>query len=282
MIKPGIIGLTLNYRDADRTLRCALSMLDDGVEHVLVWDNSADEGASAAELRALLGGEPRISIETSASNLGFAAGVNRGLAWIRARFPDAWVLLINNDAILLAGAIDALSAAIKEKTSVIIAYPTIDHGGTHIGTAYYQRHFGLYVKKRLPGSVPYASGCCQLLAPERLTGKWFDEDFFMYGEDVELGHRLGPHGMVHVPGVWVIHEGSASSGMGSPFYETRIVAGHWLLARKLARNRGELGLFLLGRAILLPARALLRAWRYRSLIPVKSLSHGWRLAFRRQ
>ncbi len=278
MNQPRIVGLILNYRDAARTLQCVHSLLGDGAAHVLVWDNSEDGGTAAANLQNMLVGNTRVSLEISPRNLGFAAGVNRGLAWIRARFPEAWVLLINNDAVLLPGAIDALTAALTENHAAVVAYPTIDHSGRLIGTAFYQRHFGLCVRKRLPGSIPYASGCCQLLAPERLEGVWFDEDFFMYGEDVELGHRLGEQRMVHVPDVWVRHEGSASSGMGSPFYEARMVAAHWLLARKLARNRWQLGLFWLGRIIVLPVRAVLRAWRYRSLIPLRSFLQGWRLA----
>lgn len=275
MNTPAIIGLTLNYRDAVRTVKCVRSLLEDGVPHVLVWDNSADEGASAAALRELLDGESHVSIEPSPANLGFAAGVNRGLAWIRARLPACWVLLINNDAVLLPGATVALAAALGNTAQAVIAYPTVNHSGHPMGTAYYQRHLGLITFSPLPGSIPFASGCCQLLAPERLDGAWFDEDFFMYGEDVELSWRLGPTHMVHVPEVWVKHEGSVSSGMATMFYETQLVASHRKLARKLARNRLELALLNVGRAFTLTLRALLRAWRYRSLAPIKSLGSSF-------
>lgn len=275
---PEVIGLILNYRDATRTVRCIASLLDDGISHILVWDNSGDDGASANTLRERLVHESRVSVETTGINLGFAAGVNRGLAWIHENFPKAWVLLINNDAVLLRGATDALADALKNKHEAAIAYPTIDHGGCHIGTVFYQRHFGLITHKQLVGSFPYASGCCQLLAPKRLSGSWFDESYFMYGEDMEQGYRLGKKRMVHVPSVWVRHEGSASSGIGSVFYETRMVAAHWLLAGALSRNRIDLGMLYVGRALALSARALLRAGRYRSLIPLRCLHEGWRLA----
>jgi N-acetylglucosaminyl-diphospho-decaprenol L-rhamnosyltransferase len=279
MTRP-IVGLVLNYRDAERTIKCIGSLLDDGIEHVLVWDNSEDEGVSAQAIRTRLKQEARVTVEISSSNLGFAAGVNRGLEWICQHFSKAWILLINNDAVLLTGATNALTQALIANPDAVIAYPTIDHGGQLMGTVFYQRHFGLYVKQRLPSSIAYASGCCQLLARERLQGAWFDEDFFMYGEDVEFGWRLGNNRMAHVAGVWVKHEGSASSRMGSPFYESRIVAAHWLLARKLARSRVELSLFWLGRVALLPLRALLRSWRYCSWVPLKSFCEGWRLAYR--
>lgn len=270
-----VVGLILNYRDAKRTLRCVRSLLDDGLAHVLVWDNSEDDGQSASELRTLLAGEVRVEVRISKHNLGFAAGVNRGKERICENFPGSWILLINNDAELFTGATAAMTKALQGAPEAVIAYPTIDHGGRCVGAAFYQRHFGFVTRRRLLGSIIHASGCCQLLSSERLSGAWFDEDFFMYGEDVELGYRLGEKGILHVPEVWVRHEGSASSGMGSVFYETRMVMAHWILAKKLARNGFELGLFYFARSVSLGSRALVRAFRYRSWTPLKSLLSGW-------
>jgi GT2 family glycosyltransferase len=95
-----IVGLTLNYRDAERTSRCIASLLADGAAAVLVWDNSEDDGVSARELDQRWAREPRVIVELSARNLGFAAGVNRGIEAILARWPQAWVMLLNNDAVL--------------------------------------------------------------------------------------------------------------------------------------------------------------------------------------
>ncbi len=276
---PPVVGLILNYRDAVRTDRCIRSLLNDGIAHVLVWDNSEDEGVSASTLRKLLDSEDRVTIKISPVNLGFAAGVNRSLAWITTHFSGVWVLLINNDAVLLPGGLFALCQVLSKTPVAAIAYPTIDHGGRLISTAYYQRHLGLITTNPLLGDIPYASGCCLLIASERIPLPLFDEGFFMYGEDIELGYRLHKQRMVHVSkGVWVRHEGSASSGMGSPFYEARMVAAHWLLARKLSKNRLDQGLLYLGRTINLTLRACVRAWRYRSGVPLKAYFEGWRIA----
>ncbi len=275
-----IIGLTLNFRDAARTHRCLQSLLAEGACRVLVWDNSEDGGTSARALRAALGAEKRVSIEVSPVNLGFAAGVNRGIDWIVQRHPGACVLLINNDAHLLPGAVAAMRRALVHNAEARIAYPDIDHSGKTIGTVYYQRWFGLRSTRPLPGSYAYASGCCLLLDPVRTGPAVFDEDFFMYGEDEELGCRMSrmPGTLLHVPGTWVRHEGSASGRIGSPFYEERTVAAHLILARKLARNSAEASGLLLGRVLMLPARAVVRALRQRSFIPLRALAHGWGLA----
>lgn len=276
-----IIGLTLNYRDPVRTSRCIEYLLADGAAAVLVWDNSDDGGASVGDLRQRWQAEPRVVIEKSPRNLGFAAGVNRGIEAILTRWPNAWIMLINNDAILHRGALAALTQALVNHPEAVIAYPRVDHGGRVIGTIYYQRHFALLsFDKRLPGSFPYPSGSALLIAPERITLPLFDEDFFMYGEDMMLGWRLGPTRMVHVPQVLAWHEGSASSHNGSVFYETRIAAGHWLLGRKLARSPFDRAVLILGRSLGLAARAVLRAIRSRSFVPLRALAVGWHLARR--
>ncbi|MHB8347818.1 MAG: glycosyltransferase [Acidiferrobacterales bacterium] len=277
---PPVIGLTLNFRDAARTHDCVQSLLADGACHVLVWDNSEDSGASAVALRTALGAEKRVSIAISPANLGFAAGVNRGIDWIVQQHRGAWILLINNDAYLLPGALVALRDALTHSTAARFAYPDIDQGGQVTGTVYYQRWFGLLLKHPLPGCDAHASGCCLLLDPERTGSTIFDEDFFMYGEDAELGCRMSrlPGALLHVPGTWVRHKGPVSGRRGSPFYEGRMVAAHLILARKLARNPVAATGMLLGRALMLPTRALVRALRQHSTIPLRALAQGWRLA----
>lgn len=281
-MKRQLIGLTLDYRDPARTSRCIESLLADGAAAVLVWENSADGGISASALSSRWQGNARVVIAESPRNLGFAAGVNRGIAAILSRWPDAWIMLINNDAILLPGALATLASALDAQIHAVIAYPRVDHGGRVVGTMFYQRHFALLsFDKPLPGSFPYASGSAMLIAPERIEPPLFDEDFFMYGEDVTLGWRLGPERMVYVPEVFVFHEGSMSACIGSPFYETFTAAGHWLLAYKLGRSCTDRVLLLSGRLISLPVRAMLRAMRNRSLIPLLALVRGWKVARQR-
>lgn len=279
---PPCVGLLLNYRDARRSVLAIRSLLDEGAAGVVVWDNSADGGASAAELRTSLGAEPRVSIEVSPSNIGFAAGVNRGLRSCARLHPDAWVLLINNDARLLPGALGILATALAEEPRAMLAYPAIDHGGVIRGTAYYHRAAGLLSARGRAGCFAYASGCCCLLAMDRFQLPLLDESFFMYGEDVELGWRLRKEAgaMVYVERVLVEHEGSASSGLGSPFYEAHMVAAHLILARKLARSRLEAAALLALRMAVLAGRACARSVRFRSWVPVAALREGFAIARR--
>jgi len=274
-----IVGLTLNYRDAVRTLRCVQSLLMENVEHVIIWDNSEDGGKSVDSLKSNLKQESRVEIVSSTTNLGFAAAVNRGISLIKERYARALVLLINNDARLLPGAAATLAVALDCQPQAAIAYPDIDHAGTILGTIYYQRYTGLLTHRRLPGSFAYASGCCLLIDMDRVEPPLFDEDFFMYGEDWLLGWKLREQEkMLHVPETLVFHEGSASSGLGSEFYETRMVAAHWLSVGKLAENRWDYLLLMVGRLLMLSIRGGVRVIRYRSIIPLRALLQGWHMA----
>lgn len=279
--KAKTIALTLNWRDAARTMHCVESLLDQDIDHVLVWDNSEDNGASFTELAHLLSGNPKVSIVQSPTNLGFAAGVNRGLDWIIENLPEAeFALLINNDATMAPGGVEELRNALNAKQEAWLAYPDINHGGHVFGDVYYHRYTGLITLTRLSGSFPYTSGCCQLFALNRIQRPLYDEDFFMYGEDIELGWRLSriPGSTAHVRKTMVHHEGSASSKIGSPFYEQRMVAAHLILAKKQAKNQFDYLALLAGRIIMLVARACLRSLRNLSTVPIKALASGWNLA----
>lgn len=276
-----VVALTLNYRDSMRTAGCVHNLLKEGSEQVLIWDNSDDHGASAWALTQQFAGDARVSVIDAKGNLGFSAGVNRGVEWLHSRYPCHAIVLINNDARLLPGALAVLLKAKRDSPEALVIFPNVDHDGWVRGKVYYQRLTGLISDRALPGAFMYASGCCLLLSPEICRTGLFDEDFFMYGEDWELGWRLTggrQTSFVHVPYLLVRHEGSASSGMASEFYETRTVAAHFIFAHKLARTKVKYCLLVSMRWLVLGCRALVRVCRYRSLMPIRALLLGWRAA----
>lgn len=277
-----IVGLLLNYRDAERSLRCIHSLLDQGLTHVVIWDNSADGGASAADISTVMANDPRLDFCLSSGNLGFAAGVNLALEYCSRTYRGAWVLLINNDARLLPDGAAKLAQALEANPTAMMAFPNIHHAGHVTGPGYCHRITGLLTWRPRRGCFAFASGCCQLIALDRITLPWFDEDFFMYGEDCELGWRLGQQqgASVHVDEALVEHEGSASSGLGTFFYESHMVAAHLILARKLAQNPWDACLLHVSRAGMLLLRAFVRSLRFRSWTPFKALLDGARMALR--
>ncbi len=277
-MKTDCVGLVLNYRDVVRTKRCVANLLEEGIASVLIWDNSEDGGRCESELLELFKSMPQVYVKSSEHNLGFAGGVNAALQVIQGSQPGAPILLINNDALLLPGALAQLLVPLAEEPEVRIVFPSIDHGGWIRGKTYYHPIAALITDARLPGAFLFASGCCLLLRTPSIVTPLFDEDFFMYGEDVELGARLVRklNALHHVDRVLVWHEGSASSKAGSAFYETHVVQAHLLLAHKLASGAVHRHILLLARLIVLPLRAIVRCVRQRRLTPLQVLISAWR------
>ena len=275
-------AITIHFRKPELTARCVDSLLADGWNPILVWDNSDDAGASLQALQARYAADPRVVLVGSPSNLGFGKGMNAALAALGQRGYAGPVLLVNNDAEVEPGMRVALEAQLQGGGETALVAPRLLQDGQEQGWLYYQPWLALVTKRPLPGSFAYLSGCCLLVARPDNAQPLFDEDFFMYGEDVELSWRMRRAGgrLVLLDRSYLRHEGSASSGMASLFYESHVSTGHFLLASKLARGTGEAFAFVSARLPIMAARALVRSLRYRAMTPWRGLAIGLRIALR--
>ncbi len=217
---------------------CVRSLLDDGAGPVVVVENGSP-GSSAAALAELLSERPSppLRLVHPGRNLGFGAGVNRGLAVLAGEAPPPeWVLVSNADLVLHPGSLSALREALEAHPAWAVVGPRIL---TAEGTVYPSvRRFPSFVdaaghalmalfnpdnpftRRYNPGApegdvvVPagWVSGSCLLArrsALEELGG--FDEAYFMYAEDMDLCWRAhhagwgvgfaGTAAVTHVQGV---------------------------------------------------------------------------------
>lgn len=270
-------ALVIEYRTPVRTIACVKALLAQGIKSVHVFDNSADEGTTRAILVQAFYDEARVSILDAGGNLGFAAGVNLGLSQRSAE----WVLLINNDAIPQAGVVKDLTEALLSDTKACIAFPSLIHAGEPMGRVFYHRWFGLVTSRCWPGCFEVPRGCCMLVALDRVPSMpLFDERFFMYGEEIALGWSLRQHGspICHVDGAWVEHEGSAAAKRGSAFYEERTALAHILLSDVLAEGPYERAVMSAIRFNVLLLRAVVRAIKQRSLLPLHAVKNALGIA----
>lgn len=267
-------AITIHFRKQELTALCIESLLSDGWAPILVWDNSADDGATLKTLQTRFSGDARVLWGGTADNLGFGKGMNAALAELGLRGYAGPVLLVNNDARVTAGMHAALHAPLQTATTPTLIAPRIEQDGMEQGWLHYQPWFALVTQKHLPGSFAYLSGCCLLVQRANNAQPLFDEDFFMYGEDVELSWRWHRQGgdLVLLDSVWLVHKGSASSGQASKAYENFMVHSHWLLARKFTTNSSLRFLMCVARLPTILMRACLRALRYRSLAPLRALT----------
>lgn len=271
-----VCAIILDYFGSSKTIACLTSLVGQGLDAVVIVDNSGERQANLQLQEALEEfNQPNVPFAmhriVNPQNLGYAAGVNQALRWLEENHPHCYYLLINNDAEATPGMLPKLLKYMREQNGTAIASPMIDMGHRMITFSWYHRFTGLMFSHYVIGTFPYLTGCCLLIDRRIIGNGLFDEDFFMYGEDVALTWRLRLSGwhIACVNSAIVRHEGTGSSHQGSFFYENHMVRGHILLARKLARHRWEMPILYLGRLLALSARVVVRTIRFRSLVPIK-------------
>lgn len=227
--KVSVALLSWNGRRHLETCLAALAAQDDpGVDwEVLVLDNGSTDGTADWMRREILPRSPRVRLIESPVNLGFCAGNNRLVAEAAG---DA-VAFLNNDTRpeprWLAGLVEALVAAPPDVAAV--SGKIVDWEGERLdfgrGVMTFDGHaFQLDFRRPLASAqVPrageellFACGGNMLIRRESfLAAGGFDEDYFAYLEDVDLGWRLwsGGERIVFVPDAVVRHRSSATSDL---------------------------------------------------------------------
>jgi len=197
---PLVSVVLVNYKGAADTLEAirGLNELDwpaEQLEIVVVENASGDDS-----LQMLREGAPGIVLVESEENLGFAGGCNLGVERSRGDV----VAFLNNDAKPDSGwlreGINSLFSGprVGAVASRVLDWEgkTIDYAGaglTWYGMGYrpLSGHPANRKKEAGPGPVLFGTGSAMMVRREvyeELGG--FDEDFFMFFEDVDFGWRL--------------------------------------------------------------------------------------------
>jgi N-acetylglucosaminyl-diphospho-decaprenol L-rhamnosyltransferase len=280
-MKPRVCAVILDYFGADKTKQSVLSLVGQGLETIYVLDNSGSDSASAtlrqtfAELAEANTGF-QIKFLSAGKNIGFARGVNFVLAHDRrSESPHDYYLLLNNDAVAGPDLVVKMLAEFEKDSAVALVAPRIvcNDPKREFGI-WYHRYFGLLLSHSGLGRFHYFTGCCLLLPRPLVTETGiFDESFFMYGEDVELGWRLTRQGkkMVCADNVYVRHDLGPSVNRSSFFYEYHMVRSHLRLSFTTRGRAVELPILLLAKCTALACRAAIRSLRYRAITPFTAL-----------
>lgn len=191
---------------------------------VLLVDNASSDGAP----QAAVADHPAIRFFEPGANLGFAAGNNLAARAARGR----WLVLLNPDAYpapdwleaLVAGTVRHPDVRCFTSLQMVADEPGLMDGAGDVMTSAGIPFRGGYRRRRpdnLPeGEVFSACGAATLIARDLFLGLGgFDERFFCYCEDVDLGYRLRLAGeaTLLLPAAVVEHVGSASTGVRSDF-----------------------------------------------------------------
>ncbi|WP_142281800.1 glycosyltransferase family 2 protein [Mycobacterium kyorinense] len=230
----------------DRFL-ASLSLATERPLSVVMADNGSTDGAPEAAVERY----PNVRLFSTGANLGYGSAVNRAVAQLGEALedPGEWVVVANPDVQWGPGSIDALlDAAARWPRAATLGplirdpdgsvYPSARHlpslvrGGMHavLGQLWKGNPWSTaYRQERLEPSerpVGWLSGSCLLVrraAFDQVGG--FDERYFMYMEDVDLGDRLGRAGWlnVYVPSAEVLHHKGHATGRESA---SNLIAHH--------------------------------------------------------
>ena len=245
--------LIVNYRTPDLTIQAARSVLaEPELRRVIIVDN-ASGGEGAEPIRTALAADP-VEIIASEQNLGFGGGNNLAARSAKAQY----LFLLNSDAYVKPGCLEALQAVLDRDTTVGLAAPsvyladesTLQEGAYGRFPTPMNLFLGVNKREALALRPDWISGVAFLARRSeygRLGG--FDEGFFMYHEDVDLCRRYRAEGLCvqREPAATVVHLLGRSAGSNASqkraYDESQdrylAVAGHSAAGRaavKLARG----------------------------------------------
>lgn len=259
----------VNYRGAEDTITClrALQEVDwpSDLLELIVVDNDPESG-DAARIRDAV---PAARVVEAGENSGFAGGCNIGVRHARG----AYVGFINNDARpdpqWVRAAVQVLD---RDRTIGAVASKVLDWSGTTIdyvdGSLTW---FGMGYKREVerpdtgewesPRDVLFATGAAMFVRKdvyEAVGG--FDERFFMFYEDVDLGWRMNMlgHRVRYVPSSIAFHKHHATMAKFGNYRETFLLERNALMGMVKNYEDGSLARTLPAALALAVARSVER------------------------
>ncbi|WP_447924832.1 glycosyltransferase [Georgenia muralis] len=240
--RPAVVSVVLvNYRGDSDTITCLNHLLEtdwpaDQLELIVVDNDSGDGGAQ--RIRAAV---PQAQVVEAGANTGFAGGCNLGVQHATGRY----VGFINNDARPDSRWIAAAVEVFERESDVgAVASKVLDWDGERIdyvdGSLTW---FGMGYKREAeredspaydePKDVLFGTGAAMFVRTDlyRAVGG-FDERFFMFYEDVDLGWRLNllGHRVRYVPGSLAFHRHHVTMKKFGDFREQYLLERNALLS----------------------------------------------------
>lgn len=220
---PSVTAIVLNYNGRGFVHESVKSLLDQEFDdlEVVVVDNASTDG-SAEEIEASFGG--RVRLVRAPRNVGFGAGNNLGIRGARGRH----VVLLNNDAVAAPAFVGELVAAAEADLTIgMVAAKVLQYSqrdvidttghllypdGLNRGRGRLERDEGQYDRC---ATALFPSGAAALYTRRMLDDiGLFEESFFLYGDDTELGlrGRAAGWGCAFAPRAVAYHHYSRSAG----------------------------------------------------------------------
>lgn len=192
---------------------------------VVIVDNASTDGS----FDKLVIPNKRFKIITSKKNIGFAAGSNLGAKGTKTE----WIFTLNPDAFVSENWLIECKLAIKRFPNTGMISPLLLNANNHniidgcgdvlsiSGHSWRggHQHPFINVPQKYYQVFSPSGACAGYKSTVFMKVGGFDESFFCYKEDVELGLRLNRMGVtcIYIPSAVVYHIGSSTLGERHPF-----------------------------------------------------------------
>ena len=247
----------LHYLAGEDTLECAASILEATAAshhktHIVIVDNGSTND-SYAELCAVYGEHPQVTLLHSQENLGFARGNNLGFRYAKYDLKADFIVMLNNDTILSQkdfneilvrkyeetgyGVLgpDILTAdgyhqnpgskqswsfkellvdRMKKRIRIALSYLRLDSAISHAITSVKEVYRSEKLEQDVPNTILH--GACFIFSPAYITR--FDglhDETFLYMEEDILKLYADHYGflMLYTPELSVFHKEDAATNM---------------------------------------------------------------------
>lgn len=286
----------LNWRNASDTVEClqsVFSVRSDKIFGVVVCDNASDDG-SIARIKAwsnefglqeseftwvgneFIGadnsarpekseiGDDLVLIHTG-SNLGFAGGNNVGIKFIQRYRDYDFIFLLNNDALLTYGAVDAMAKTFEDEPTVgmcgatVVYHHTPDRvqafGGSRFSPLFGRAsHIGAWSsidaprdRENVERELGYILGAALMISRPCLEATGLMEDrYFLYYEEIDWSTRAKRAGfrLAYAPQAVIFHKEGGTIGSSADKKKRSLVSEYYLVRSRLLFTRKLFPLYL--------------------------------------
>jgi GT2 family glycosyltransferase len=250
----------VNFNTRNQLRDCLNSLIPElaPLKHeILIVDNASSDGSVDMLSRDF----PRATVLVNDRNLGFGRANNRALRQASGRD----VLLLNPDTVTQPGAVAVLLDALHNLTSAAAVGPRVLRPDGRLDLAcrrsfpspevaaarllglsrlfprnrVFARYNRTYDDPEAPGEMDSGTAAAMCFPRQALADVgYFDEDYFMYGEDLDLCYRLKQRGgrIYYVPSAVVIHLKGAASGRQAKAMLREFHRSMWIFYKKHYRR----------------------------------------------
>lgn len=235
--------IIVNYKSKAKLKTCIESILNEDLEG-LAWEVILVENDSGDDLSDVVPYDKEIRLILSKKNLGMGGGNNLGIREARGDF----ILVLNPDTVLKRGAIKTMHSHIKSDENIGMIGPKLLYpdGSLQISCLRFPSFFVPILRRTFLGDffkvtrdkftmtdfdhshikqVDWLMGSCLMFRKEiqlksgDIFRPEFDERYFMYFEDTDLGRQFKEKGLqvIYDPNAIVIHDHARQSAK-NPWY----------------------------------------------------------------